>query len=78
MNGQGTDSGGGGTKLALDDEMKKADLTNDHYLVGTCSLHNVQTSFCDATEFDLGEGHQNQDGSYKQNVMQMLHGAYMQ
>eukprot|EP00957_Ditylum_brightwellii_P042564 3223074-Ditylum_brightwellii.AAC.1 len=36
----------------------------------------METSFCNVTEFALGEGGQNPDGSYKQNVMQMFHGAY--
>eukprot|EP00957_Ditylum_brightwellii_P175400 13352624-Ditylum_brightwellii.AAC.1 len=70
MNGQGTDSGGGGTELALEDKIKRIDLANDHYLVGVCSLNNVQI-FCNATEFALGREGQNPDGSYKQNVMQM-------
>jgi len=39
--GQCTDSGGGGTKYALQKALKVIDIASDEYLVSTCSLHNL-------------------------------------
>jgi len=44
--GQCTDSGGGGTLFALSSALRKVNLPGmvDDYLVGSCSLHNIQTA----------------------------------
>ena len=45
LHGQGGDSGGGGTLYSLERELKKIDVTADPYLVGSCTLHDLQTGF---------------------------------
>ena len=47
-----------------------------HYLVGTCTLHNLQTGLRNAVEAVFGESGQNEKGEYHMNVMQMIYGAY--
>eukprot|EP00957_Ditylum_brightwellii_P117910 8993776-Ditylum_brightwellii.AAC.1 len=76
QNGQCTDSGGGGTKFAFAAKIKRALMQGDLYLISTCTLHNVQTTQHNAVEQILGEGGQDENGDYKMNVMQMLHGTY--
>ena len=76
IRGQCTDSGGGGTKAALARSLAARNLSHPNYLVGTCSLHNLQTGLRNAVESVLGEGGQNNEGEYVMNVMQLLHGAY--
>lgn len=43
MRGQCTDSGGGGTLFALVNNMKEYNLTHEHYLISSCTSHNLQT-----------------------------------
>lgn len=75
--GQCTDSGGGGTKHALQRALAEHNLLlEDCYLVATCSLHNIQTMLRNAILTVMGEGGQDEKGNYNMNVMQMLHGAY--
>ena len=44
LNGQCTDSGGGRTKHALAQEIEAAGMKKEHYLLSTCTLHNLQTA----------------------------------
>eukprot|EP00957_Ditylum_brightwellii_P076192 5791584-Ditylum_brightwellii.AAC.1 len=76
LHGQCTDSSGGGAKFALAAKVKRVLMQGDLYLISTCTLYNVQTALHDAVEHILGEGSQDENGDYKMNVMQMLHGAY--
>ena len=39
--GQCIDSGGDGTKIALEKAMRKLDLDGSFYLTSTCALHNL-------------------------------------
>ena len=75
LRGQCTDSGGGGTKTALEKALKQKQLTHEHYLLSTCSLHNLQTALRNGIEFVFGGGGMDENG-FKLNCMQMLHGAY--
>ncbi len=45
-------------------------------MMATCTLHNLQTCLRNAVCNVLGDGGKDDDGEYKKNVMQMLHGAY--
>ena len=54
--GQCTDSGGGGTKAELAWNITRREVAHVHYLVGTCTLHNLQTGLRNAVEAVLGEG----------------------
>ena len=72
---QCTDSGGGGgTKDALYFSLKSRRATALHYLISTCSLHNLQTCLRNAVVNLLGEGGMNEKNEPVLNVMQMLHG----
>ena len=73
--GQCTDSGGGGTLFALAKLIKDNNMKHESYLVGSCTLHNIQTALRNAVVNVLGEGGSD-DGEYRMNVMQLLHGAY--
>ena len=53
--GQCTDSGGGGTKYALQKALKYLEIVSDEYLVATCLLHNLQTMLRNAVVTVLGE-----------------------
>ena len=44
LNGQCTDSGGGGTKFDLAREIESMHMNYENYLVVTYTLHNLQTS----------------------------------
>ena len=48
----------------------------DDYLVGTCTLHNLQTALRNAVTHVLGEGGTNAKGEFRLNAIQMIHGAY--
>lgn len=76
LRGQCTDSGGGGTKYALSRQLSSRNMCHPHYLVATCSLHNLQTCLRNAVVNVLGEGGMDEKGEPVMNVMQMLHGAY--
>jgi len=66
--GQCTDSGGGGTKYALQKALKDLEIASDEYLVSTCSLHNLQTMLRNAVVTVLGEGGQDENGNYVMNT----------
>ena len=76
LHGQCTDSGGGGTLHSMARAMHSRNITSEHYLVGSCSLHNLQTCLRNGVINVLGEGGTNENGEYVMNAMQMLHGAY--
>ena len=78
IRGQCTDSGGGGTKNALklaifqqQSHHPAIHIERQLYVVGTCTLHNLQTAFKNAIVKVIGEGKLND-----KNLSQMLHGAY--
>ena len=56
--GQCTDSGGGGTLFSLATALRNLNLPGMHtnYLVGSCSLHNIQTALRNAMQEVFGEG----------------------
>ena len=74
--GQYTDSGGGGVKYALQRELTDKQMVADDYIVGTCTLHNLQTALRNNVTHMLGEGGTNEKGEFRMNAMQILHGAY--
>ena len=76
--GQCTDSGGGGTLFALERAFRKLNLPGMHvyYLVGSCSLHNLQTALRNAIQQVFGEGGKDEKGEHKMNAMQLMHGMY--
>ena len=76
LHGQGGDSGGGGTLYSLERELKKIDVTADPYLVGSCTLHDLQTGFRTGTEKVLGVGGKDPNGEFSKTAMHMLHGCY--
>ena len=55
LKGQCTDSGGGGVKNALQRELRLRDLIGGDYLLGTCTLHNLQTGLRNAVCNVLGD-----------------------
>ena len=75
MRGQCTDSGGGGTLFTLANKMKQYKLQHEHYLIASCTLHNLQTGLHNTVINVLGNGGMI-DGDYKLNMMQMLHGCH--
>ena len=65
----------GGTLFALAKHIRDNNLNHSHYLVASCTLHNIQTALRNAVVNVLGDGGM-EDGEFKMNVMQMLHGSY--
>ena len=53
--GQCTDIGIGGTLESLATKLKKYDICQNYYLIGSCSLHNNQTCLCNAIISVFGE-----------------------
>ena len=51
-------------------------MQHDVYLISSCTLHNIQTALRNAVVNVLGEGGTDDNGEYRMNVMQLLHGAY--
>ena len=74
--GQCTDSGGGGTLHALARLLERNNMIRATYLIASCTLHNLQTALRNAVVNVLGEGGTDDNGEYRMNVMQLLHGAY--
>jgi hypothetical protein len=68
LQGQTTDSGGGGVLDGLHKAIEERQLCSPWYLVTSCSLHNLQLAVANPIKEILGEG-----GLDKKNVMQMLH-----
>jgi hypothetical protein len=68
LDGQCTDSGGGGVLDSLHLALETRQLTRPGYLVASCGLHNLQLSFANPIKKTIGEG-----GLEKKNLMQLLH-----
>ena len=77
LSGQCTDSGGGGTKYALQKALTERYTTWSDCLVSTFLLHNLHTYLINAVTNVLGEGGMNKKNETVMNVLQMLHGAYI-
>ena len=75
LRGQCTDSGGGGTLFALARKLNEFNMQHEHYLIASCTLHNLQTALRNAVINVLGD-RGTIDGEHKLNMMQMLHGCY--
>lgn len=73
--GQYTDSGGGGTLFALAKLIEANNMKGNNYLIGSCTLHNIQTALRNDVINVLGEGGTDDRGEYRMNVMQLLHCA---
>jgi hypothetical protein len=71
LQGQATDSGGGGVLDGLHSALLNRQLTRPEYVVASCSLHNLQLSIANPIKQTMGEG-----GLEKKNVMQLLHSIY--
>ena len=56
LRGQCTDSGGGGTLFALASKVNKYNMQHDHYLIASCTLHNLQTGLRNDVINVLGAG----------------------
>ena len=56
-------------------KVKEFNMQHEHYLIASCTLHNLQTALRNAVINVLGDGGTN-DGEHKLNMMQMLHGCY--
>ena len=70
--GQCTESGGGGTKYALQRALLAQNLVAGCYLVSTCSLHNLQTMLRSALTTVMGKGGQYISGLYFTNMLGVL------
>lgn len=71
LQGQTTDSGGGGVLDGLAAALLSRTLCSPNYLVASCSLHNLQLTIAKPIKETMGEG-----GLDKRNVMQLLHAVY--
>jgi hypothetical protein len=71
LQGQTTDSGGGGVLDGLHRAIEERLLVRPGYLVASCGLHNLQLSIANPIKQTMGEG-----GLEKKNVMQLLHSVY--
>jgi hypothetical protein len=78
LNGQTTDSGGGGTLKSLHQYLEKQNLCvdGDDYLVGPCTLHCLQLILFNAIVTLLGKGGKKNEQEYCAPAMQLLHGLY--
>lgn len=71
LQGQTTDSGGGGVLDGLADLLGTRGLCHRNYTTTSCSLHNLQLSLANPVKELIGEG-----GLEKKNVLQLLHSIY--
>jgi hypothetical protein len=71
LQGQTTDSGGGGVLDGLHRSLEERQLVHPFYLVASCGLHNLQLSVANPIKSTMGEG-----GLDKKNLMQLLHSVY--
>jgi len=73
LNGNTTDSGGGGTLENLADESNEIEHVRekDDYLVANCTLHALQLQLSNAVKETFGEG-----ALDKINAMQAIHSVY--
>jgi hypothetical protein len=75
--GQATDSGGGGMGVSFHNQLTKQGLTcpSGDYLISFCTLHCIQLTLSNPIHHVLGEGVRDENGEYKCNAMQALHGV---
>jgi hypothetical protein len=71
LQGQTTDSGGGGVLDGLHKAIEARQLVRPDYVVASCSLHNLQLSIANPIKQTMGDG-----GLEKKNVMQLLHSVH--
>ena len=71
LQGQTTDSGGGGVLDGLANALGAKGLCRPGYLVASCSLHNLQLSVANPIKDTIGEG-----GVGNQNAMQLIHSVH--
>jgi len=71
LQGQTTDSGGGGVLDGLADLLSVRQVCHRNYLTASCSLHNLQLSLANPIKELIGEG-----GLERKNVLQLLHSIY--
>ena len=71
LNGQCTDSGGGGVLEGLSSKLLELALCDSDYLVAACSIHALQLQLSNAVKKVIGHG-----GLDKRNALQMLHSVY--
>lgn len=76
IHGQCTDSGGGETKGAIARDVRSRNISHKHYLITTCSLHNLQSGLRNTIAIVLGIGGIDEKGDFVVNAMQMIHGAF--
>ena len=69
LQGQTTDSGGGGVLDNLACELQRQDVCRPNYLIASCSLHNLQLAVSNPLKLTMGDG-----GLDKKNVI--CHAAY--
>ena len=66
---QCTNSGGGGTKLALAKALQDRGISDRNYLISTCTIHNFQTCLINIVVIVLEEGGLNEKNESVMNVM---------
>ena len=71
LQGQSTDSGGGGVLHGLATALEARQLCSANYLVASCSLHNLQLTISKPVKDTMGDV-----GLDKKNLMQLLHSVY--
>jgi hypothetical protein len=71
LQGQTTDSGGGGVLDGLAAALSTRHMCRRNYLTTSCCLHNLQTSVKNPIVHTIGEG-----GVEVKNAMQLLHSVY--
>ena len=71
LQGQTTDSGGGGVLDSLADALHEKELCRNNYKVAGCTIHTFQLTLKNPVEKIFGEG-----GLGVKNMMQMLHAVY--
>ena len=78
LNGQATDSGGGGVGKSLYENLEELNLCipSDGYLMSFCTLHCLQLTLANAILTVLGKGGKKNEKEYCCTALQMLHGVY--
>jgi hypothetical protein len=71
LQGQSTDSGGGGVLDGLAKKLDELFLCRPNYLIASCSLHCLQLAIANPIKTTIGEG-----GLDKKNAMQLIHSVY--
>jgi hypothetical protein len=78
LNGQATDSGGGGVGKSLYENLEELNLCipSEGYLMSFCTLHCLQLTLANAILTVLGKGGKKNEKEYCCTALQMLHGVY--